>query len=1122
MRDTEDAHSKHVTKDEKSSRWMVVLLLIVAIIFLVRYIAPQTVGEQIRRHVERQLQDHYGSLDVSIARCRVEPNIGLIFDNVKIGSDRELVRIRQIIVVASADFDRLTDKALPFVSKRTILRGVVAHAWETENGPFSLEQLFPPPKFGDVPCPRVEVHDAKVLVHSGQANALPLEIAINNAVVLHHGSVPSSQSPAPPGRERVETVGSPRATTISATGSASFADHFAFHITTGEVQTDIRGEIRNGRWTRDLVERLPASARSLAAKMSGLELRADTQLVARYIEDQPVQFNVRTNVHEGRFLHPKSSLPVQQIRGVVRCDQNGVQIETCQAVWGDARIRLKGNLEGYRQPLRGAFEVSADRLMLDQRLAAVLPERMKKTWNDFAPRGLVDIPKATVRLDGRDMKADATVVCKGVDISFERFPYPVRQTTGKLTIKDGRVSTDLISGRVGGRLMQCLFDLPTKPASGERGVFSVALDGPVAIDGELLQALTPRGEPTTKLEQFVRSLQPRGAMHLVRGTFRTEPDGSKHRDLELKVQDGSLRFRSFPYPLYNVTGAIRVQDDLVKLSDFRGSNANGGAITCDGHYRIPNAARGKIAAASNLAVKGSAAFGGQRSDDRNAPAIEPMMGLHFQANNVALDESLRSSLPDESQRTWEVLAPSGVVDSLAIDLLRRNPESEMELSVSARQFGTKQVGSDTLRMQPTALPYRLDIVNGSVRYRDGRVLIDSIRAQHGGSRVSADGGCEKLPTGRWLLTLNVHSGSRLIPDAELINALPEQMRGAIRGLDLRGPVGLRGRTETVLSDSAHPDPSFACDMLLQLEGNRIGDVGPVHALRGELTLAGTKDESGLQLDGEIRLDSMHVDDLQLTGLRGPFRIRDDQLQLGGVFAKPDAKQNVGQLEPIQGRLFDGKLRIDGNVKLSDASFNVRLGLAEAKLPVVLAELGEGKSDLTGTLNVGMNLEGLLGTRDLLRGRGRATVDNANLYQVPVLLQLLNVLSITPTEDVAFTNADIEYTLVEDQLIFNDLKLWGSLVALHGQGTMDRRYELDLTFNTRVSPRNTFTRIIRPLADQRFTFWTVDVRGPLSDPEVERRALDGVGQTLGWLFSGINGEAESKRKRRQAGLGKMLQ
>ncbi len=127
------------------------------------------------------------------------------------------------------------------------------------------------------------------------------------------------------------------------------------------------------------------------------------------------------------------------------------------------------------------------------------------------------------------------------------------------------------------------------------------------------------------------------------------------------------------------------------------------------------------------------------------------------------------------------------------------------------------------------------------------------------------------------------------------------------------------------------------------------------------------------------------------------------------------------------------------------------------------------------------------------------------------MQVLNLLRITPTEDVAFTDGEVEFTIFGDTTTFNDLEIWGDLVVLHGGGTLDRRRELDLTFNTRVSPQNTFTKLIGPLKSQRYTLWTIDVRGPLHALEIERRSLEGVGETLERLFRDpvTNRQSESR-------------
>ncbi|QEF97349.1 hypothetical protein Mal15_13890 [Stieleria maiorica] len=1110
---------------------MVVALLIAAIVFIFRFIAPQTVGEQVRRHVEQTFRDHYPELDISIGRGRVEPNIGLILDDIRIAlpetsgsgagrrgrtlserlgiaddASRQLVQISQIVVVASADVSKLWEQENPLVTRRIVVSGVHANAWLDRDGKVSLESLWPLPKFGKVACPRIEVRDAKIVLANESVDARPIEIDLAQAVILNHADDGSNSTAG--NRERKSGAGgagAPPSTAISINGAAAFAEHFAAQVTIRNGQTDVRAEVRGGRLSGDLIDRLPAMLQQRLQPLRGLELLADTTAIARIQPGKPTNFATRSRIHDGRFRHPKSSMPVKQIRGVLSCRPQGAQLESCQAFWGDARIKLDGYTTGYSLPLEAHLDVSAYNLMLDQRLAAVIPERLESGWKKFEPRGLIDVTRAHLDILGDRIETTAEITCKGVDLNYEKFPYPVRQITGDLFIADHRVQTELVSGRVGGQLMQCVFDLPLRPGAQHPRVFSAAMAGPVAIDGELLNALSPRGGEVTKLEQFIRSLNPLGAVHLVRGTMRTDADGVKHQDLELKVSDATLRFSGFPYPLYNVAGDVRVIDDQVTLSGFQGSNANGGLIRCEGDYRVPPREGQADVAGTN-----------PPTPPAMAPQASPSLVLDFDATRISLDEALRSSLPLPSRQTWDALAPSGVLDSLKIKLVRDAPKGPLKLTVVAHQFDAKRIGSDTLRLQPIALPYRLDIVEAAVRYEGGRVMIDAVRAEHGRSQVSADGGCWQLDDGRWLLSVDVHNGSRLIPDAELINALPQQMRGAMRGLNLRGPVGVSGLTETLLSDDSHPDPVFGWDLQLQLEGNRIGDVGPVHGLRGELSIKGRKDAREIAAEGEVRIDSLHVNDLQITRLRGPFQVSDDRLRLGGV-------GRDGQFQhPIEGRLFDGTLRMDGNVMLSDASFNVRLALIQAKLPVLLAELGHGNSELTGTLVGSTNLEGVLGTTDLLRGQGHAVVTNANLYEVPVLMQLLNVLSITPTEDVAFTNADVFFRLSENELYFDDLKLWGSLIALHGKGMLDRRRELDLTFNTRVSPRNTFTRILRPLMDQRYTLWTVDVSGPVDNPSIERRALDGVGQTIERLFQGMNGSPDADRKDRSAGVGRVLQ
>ena len=74
-----EAEAKTKSPHGKTSRWMVVALLVAAAAFVFRVIAPQTVGEQVRRHLEQTFRDHYPNLEISVGRGHYDPKRGLVF-----------------------------------------------------------------------------------------------------------------------------------------------------------------------------------------------------------------------------------------------------------------------------------------------------------------------------------------------------------------------------------------------------------------------------------------------------------------------------------------------------------------------------------------------------------------------------------------------------------------------------------------------------------------------------------------------------------------------------------------------------------------------------------------------------------------------------------------------------------------------------------------------------------------------------------------------------------------------------------------------------------------------------------------------------------------------------------
>ena len=1085
------------TKPRRSgrlSRFIFAALLLAAAGLAAWSLAPQTIGETARRKLLCQLQDHYAGMTVSIGRGRFEPHVGLIFDDIRISDSapamfqfrsQEMVRINRLTVLADIHPEKILEQELPLVTKRVLIDGISANVWLDDDDQISLKKLMRMPNFGPM-APMIQFRDAKIRLIGNNQQQRPVDFEISHGVL----------------KNTTDADGSARKT-ITLRGRADFANDFSIVCDLVAGTTDLRATVKNSHLSRDLFDRLPDQWSDKIRQARDLDCVCDTTLALFQTAAGELNYRLRTTIHDGRLNHPDLPRPVSQLRGVVVADPSGVTIEASQGVLGDAVVRLSGKIHGYQWPSNADLHVTARGLLLDDQLASAIPVSMRRSWDALQPFGRVDID-ADLAHGAARWQTEATVICKGVDVRYEKFPYPVQQLVGRVEIRDGIVSSNSLDARIGGNRMQCAFRLPMRKEVTKEKTFVMASDGPIAIDSTLLKALSPRGGPQSKLESFIRSLSPRGTVHLRSARIATDADGRPSRNFDLRIADGYLRYEKFAYPLHNVAGIVQVDDDLVKLIEFRATNANAGLIHCDGTYQMP-------APAPQAGVT-------RISDAATAALDQSHLALTFRVANVPMDDSLRSSLPTSTRNIWDAISPSGVLDELNVMISQHGSENDLILDVSAKQQSSDQVTNRSLSLRPPSFPYRLDITGGTVRFDGSQVIIDSINARHDASTLSAHGGCVRSPSGRWELLLNLHSGSRLHPDAELIAATPQLMREAMRRLQLRGPISLRGQTRLLLSDEEHPDPAIDWNLVLQLEGNRIADVGPVHSLRGEISVAGASDQRGVRASGEVRIDSMHCHDLQLTAIRGPFAISGDRLRLGGGPIERTGRSTVANLDDIdsqtsiQGRVFDGTLRLDGEVNLSRASFDVDVALSDAQLSTVLADFGHSDSDLTGTLSGKTQLQGKLGTTELLKGDGAARVRGANLYQLPLIVQVLNQLRITPTEDVAFTDGEFEYTVFGDTITFSEMQIWGDLVALDGGGTLDRRHELDLTFNTRVSPQNTFSKVIRPLKSQRYTLWTIDVKGPLGSPEIERRSLEGVGQTIERLIPGMNVNDPSKSTR----------
>lgn len=1141
------AHSPETRLPGKScrpgrTRGGVILVLVVGLAVMAgRWLAPQTVGEQARRVFQQQLQDHYSDWTVEVGRGTYRSDVGLIFESIHLRprtqrasstaaaigdwwSPRNTIQIDRLTVFADVHPERLLDGENPLDTRRIVVEGLRGRAEMDADGRSTLATLWPPPQFGPV-CPQVDLVDATVELSFAQPN--PDAIATHQPVMLHwsHLSVTATcdASPGQPGR----TVTTERyirgAGRSSISGPLTLDLHQTTRTDSAGIQTSTFPRVQMSAQAVQIDQSLLDAARPclgdrvaewfVRESIASVQwsLRGDLDLRYAAVDDsgQPDAFQVDIQIDDGMWHDPRLPSRLQSVRGRIVATPAAIKLYPSQAMFGDALCHAEGEMRLRRQqrqkqnvapgmigqpegdeslwsrlslaPGPCRWDVSAEGLTIDRSFATVMPARATLLWDRLDPQGRLDIRGVLTNdqpLSGGRWDIQADVRCLGVDVRLDRFPYPVRDVVGSVRIANGKAIATGLTGRAGDQRLLCEFEVPLPTSDRQPEItppktILLRTDGAIAIDDTLIKSLTPRqsltGSPpreTSKLERFVRSLNPRGAIELASASIVTDASGRTRRQFDLRVTGGTMRYDEFAYPLYNVAGRIQVQDDLTRIIGFTANNAGAAQIACDGLYQM----------ATPDSVTG-------RGDDSE-------LNLRFRVSDVAMEHSLRTSLPPATRGVWDALAPAGTLDRLDVHV-HQAAAGPVELVLEAAELDSGAIGPETLSIRPRALPYRIDVIAGQVRYANDEVTIENLRGRHDLSQLVADGRCVRISPDRWKLSMELHSGCRLNPDDELISALPATVASAMKQLQLRGPVRLRGQSNLTFSETQDDAPEIDWNLLCQLEGNRLGDVGPVHSMRGEIAVRGISDAEAVRASGTVAIDSIHAYGLQLTSIRGPFAVEGDRMALGTASGKT----------PIVGQLFGGQLDLSGGVLLSTGDFDLGVRLVGGEVNTLLSELGQARTDMTGRFDVTTNLDGRIGDTDLLKGNGTARLSGANLYQLPLLVQVFNLLRIRATEDVAFTDGEADFALFGEDINFDRLVLWGDLVALDGGGTLTRQDMLDLSFNTRVSPQNLFSKVISPLRDERYTFWTIRVEGPIANPTIQRRALNGFSQTMEAWFPG---------------------
>jgi hypothetical protein len=464
------------------------------------------------------------------------------------------------------------------------------------------------------------------------------------------------------------------------------------------------------------------------------------------------------------------------------------------------------------------------------------------------------------------------------------------------------------------------------------------------------------------------------------------------------------------------------------------------------------------------------------------------------------------------QQVWNDLRPRGTVD-LKADVYYVTGREKLDVGIRAWPR------SETASIEPVRFPYRLERLRGALTYQDGRVKIEQFQGEHGAARLAAAGLCEFLPDGSWRLALDGLTIDRLRVDRELVQALPVRLRRVVAGLNPEGPVNLRGKLAFVRAAPEAPLTS-EWDLGIDFHQGRLDCGLKLENLEGTVGLAGRFDGGSFRCRGELDIDSVTCKDWQFTRLTGPVWIDDDRVLLGTWVDRPAGGAPArapagGAPRPISAQLFGGTVQADASVSLgADARFNLQAAYSEGDLARFAQEAIPGAQDLKGRIAAGVVLRGKGQSLNELGGHGTIQVRDADLYEVPIMVALLKLLSIRRPSRTGFSTADIDLRIDANHVYFDRLNFNGDAISLIGQGEMNFQSEIKLVFHALVGRADRGLPVVdQVLGNASQQIMQIRVDGTLQDPHMKREAFPGVNHALQQLQAERNQDPQRRLPRK---------
>lgn len=758
---------------------------------------------------------------------------------------------------------------------------------------------------------------------------------------------------------------------------------------------------------------------------------------------------------------------VTDISGLLRFDGPIVRLEGLRGRHGPAALEFHGTVDQRRFWSHVAVDIRGRNVPLDNELFDAMSPHHQAAWRRITPTGSVDLDVRLDRPGGADESQQPAwrtrVEASPLTCAFSLADrYEISDVCGRISIEDDLAEIRGLTGRRGDAMIRLDGRTAFHPDAPPESELTVEAIG-VPLDDALASILPPEGRGA--FAQF----QPSGRVDVAGAILLRRAEPTALYDLRLALHDGLVRYRDFPYRVQGVTGEVLIQPEGVSILRAQGRHGEA-AISLSGDVL--------------------------RNDDGGFAA-----DLTLACDSLPLDQELYAAFPESLQAVWNSLNPSGSVAARThLHCLARDGE------LLTRHQTHLTVREGAVRLE--ALPLPLTDLSGSIRIGPRRVELLGLTGRLGDGRFRVAGDIDlsaSRPAG--LLSLRA---TELKLDDTLVSALPGDLRATMKAAQARGTVDVNLDPLRFAPDAAGRMAWYFDGSLLIRDGR--ADLGM--AIRDA---AGTVLGSGqvhpvdgvtLNLQTALRTVSLSgwpLEDLTANVLmeagRNKVLIDDASAGLYGGQVTAIAEVDLGRGDPrYRASITAHDLQLDRYLGSAGSPETEKAPPAGSKSRATFeARAGREAVNATGDIYGNLILRGRGGKDAYREGAGEVYVRSAQVWKLPLVFAIFQVLNLTPDENV-FHDGRLKFFLSKNTLTLQSIDLQGRAVSFVGGGTMNlatRGLDVTLLAGSPVRLRVPFLTELLEGASREFM--EVRLRGTVEEPTIQPQPLRSLKEILRSLF-----------------------